>query len=338
MEKKCQLPFVEPEIMSNAYYAFSWGVIKGNLGDEYDKILSRKYINCYFEKPFQNEKFVIATVDALSEKQNVILNQALNLHKEVASALRLDFVSMIKQCILNGYYVFNTCPSICFNESDSQNSKTKFLVIGYDSINERFIIKASNQVGCLNTYEVNDREFIDRLLNLPKENIELKFWRFNNDNPLILDLSAIVAEFSDYINSKTSLVQYTKNKIYGFEAFERLIEYLKEKLLLGQPFKRELLQSVVDHKYCMWKRLKYFAQQQIISREYVASAEIVYKLSTSVFSLGLEYNVIADRSTGEKVIESLTNLTEKEKEYLPKVLEELTAAKLDLTKNNHCNQ
>lgn len=336
MKKKCQLPFIEPKIMSYDRFAFSWGVIKGNLGDEYNKILSRKFINCYFAESFPYEKFVISTMDSLSEKQNVVLNQTLDLHKDVASVLKLDFVSLIKKCISNGYYVFSSCPCAFFDEDAPQNLKVNFLVVGYDSINGIFSIKAFNGEGYLSTYEVNDKEFVDRLLNLPKENIVLQFWRFNKDNQIDLDLPTIETEFDDYINSKTSLVQYTKNKVYGIKAFENLNEYFKKQLELGCPLEREYLQSVADHKYCMWKRLKYFAQQQIVSNEYVVVAEQVYKLSICVLGVGLEYNATSDRITGKKAIEYLSNLIEKEREYLPKVLEELTAAKLAYMKD--CNK
>lgn len=324
MKKVFELPFEEPDIWSYPHLVLSNGTIKGNLKEEYYKIQCSQYINCCFKQLDGRDKFSISLADHWCIDKGLFVFQFLDLFKETYNTLNINMISMIKDWVASGNYVYGHCVV----KSEKQEDLTvAYLLNGYNDNNKTMSINYIDNHNRLCRKHVGYDAFEKSLFQTSKKNILFQLLRYNKDIVIDFDMDNIIKDLEDYLKSRNSLPHLMVNKIYGVSSYDALCNYLQSEIENTSTLSVRYLQGMVDHKYLMKERMIYFLNQAFISAELVENANLIYDMSLKVRDLGLAYNKNLCKKTGEILIQELRSLIVSEKKYLLEVLENLKKTK-----------
>ena len=148
-------------------------------------------------------------------------------------------------------------------------------------------------------------------------------WRHNKDVIISLDISNIIFEHEDYINSTNRRNHYTVDKIYGLAAIKELCKHFCEAAQNDLDLDESYLHKFLIHKSYMKSRIECLISNGIINEEWGLPADQVAKNGETVFDLGRNFNGSHDKSLIGKLVEAMVDSIELETNYLPYVLENI---------------
>ena len=322
MKKKCFLPLAESKMTSYLFHAFPDAIIRGNVGDDgMPPIACRRNINCFYQKQARAHKFMISVSDNWSADLKVLQYQTLNLYQSTYDVLNRNMALTIKRFVESGCYIYGQCNRRCVDAAVGKDSPALvFLLYGYDDTCRRFFLLGYDLQNRCRSYEVGYTELVSALFDLPREMIQLIFWRFNADLKIPLDLPGIINELADYLASCNSRPEYTGGKEFGLAAIRALRDYFKSRVQQDLLFEEQYLRAFGEHKYAMAVRIKYFAEQGIVSTELIPIADKLKQIGENVFQWGTQYNQTLEDSLADKLIEQIEESMRIEQACLPRVL------------------
>ena len=247
-----------------------------------------------------------------------------NLLKEIYQSQKINIVLIIKKFLLNNCYVFGQCNRSYVEKNDNiELSLFNYVVTGFDDINRQFTIYGLNAKENFYCVKIDYETFASALFDTLKPNIELTLWRYNLDACIDFDIQNIAFELEDYINSANRRNHYTEDKEYGIKAIERLGMYFIENSQCKKSRDEVYLKKLLCHKSYMRDRIACLGHHGYIDIKSYPYAEKVSLISKEILDVGCLINQ-SNKLTFITLLKQLfSEMIEIEKQYLPKVLDEL---------------
>lgn len=306
------------------YVAFPLGIIQANAKSDILPWLCGKYINCVFD-PNTVDKYDISLDDNWALADNILFEQRVTqLSMEMYEILNIDFITMMKKVLDNGYYIFGYWNEEFIPGKWSYGKRRfihDYLAIGYNDTSKVFY-----SVGYI------DKLFV--IFEVPYDNAELAlrtikqkpeflFYNYNPEAKFNVNFKRIISTLDDYLSSVNSLSHHTEGKYYGLKAIEMLGAHYSS-INENNYFDYRYTRGLMEHKSIMLMRIKYlFDSGYITNSSYVSKAEKVHEFSNIVHNLGLKFLVTGNRKYIDKISQLIQDMVEIEKDYLPLVKNEL---------------
>lgn len=318
MKKICHNPFEEHPLTSCYHYiAFPCSIIQANAGDQLDKWLCGKYINCYFKPSSREHKFIISIADGWSSAKLINIFQQINFSKEMFRILKLDPILILKKALLHGCYPTGSCSEqVLFPTQEVLvDSLYDYVISGFDDIKKRLFIHGFSK-GIYQHFEVSYETFVKSLIENQKRNITFNLWKYNPNADYSLDLPQIISDLNDYITSQNSKPQYRGPRSFGLQACADFGMFVNKEIQDGNQIDSLCIRSFQEHKHCMLIRIRYLHKEGIVRQDAVCAAENVFQISEHIKEL---YENDSEDQISKLVMETVSV----EKNYLPEVLEKV---------------
>lgn len=324
MKRSCFLPILSPEFVCYNHITFANAIIRANVMEDWQILMLSKYINCYYKEESTDHKFIISMYDHWCTAQKIMQKQSINLLKEIYQSQKINIVLIIKKFLLNNCYVFGQCNRSYVEKNDNiELSLFNYVVTGFDDINRQFTIYGLNAKENFYCVKIDYETFASALFDTLKPNIELTLWRYNLDACIDFDIQNIAFELEDYINSANRRNHYTEDKEYGIKAIERLGMYFIENSQCKKSRDEVYLKKLLCHKSYMRDRIACLGHHGYIDIKSYPYAEKVSLISKEILDVGCLINQ-SNKLTFITLLKQLfSEMIEIEKQYLPKVLDEL---------------
>jgi hypothetical protein len=198
-----------------------------------------------------------------------------------------------------------------------------YFIIGYDDLNGVFYFRLFDSNHQYYAIEVPFGNLELSLWSRSEDIVPFQLWTVDKSVEIPLKMSNIARELEDYVLSKNSKWQYSKDKSFGMQAIHNMNVYLYQRAKEDDPLEIYYLRALADHKYFMKERIFYLAEKGEISDEWIPYANDVYVLAEPLVMLGEQYNQTRDFSIAQEIHERIERFMKIEKSYLPKVLEQI---------------
>lgn len=317
MKKVYHNPFEEHPVTSCYHYiAFPCSVIQANAGDQTEKWLCSKYINCYFKPSSREHKFIISIMDGWSASDAINIYQQINFSKEMFGTLKLDPILIIKKALLYGCYPTGSCSrQILFPTPENTDELLYDHVIsGFDDINKRLFMHGFSK-GVYQHFDVPYETYVRSLIENQKRNITFHLWKYNPNADYTLNFSKIAADLNDYITSRNSKPQYQGPRSFGLQACSDFGMFVNQEF---HQIDSLCVKSFLEHKHCMLIRMQYLFKEGVVKQAAVAAAESVSQLSEQV-------KKFYESGMGDQMSKLIMKTVAIEKNYLPGVLADIQA-------------
>lgn len=331
MKRKIILPFDDYPIPSMYHnVAFPMGIIQGNAKGDITPWLCGKFLNCYFNANTENQ-FNLSYAYSYFGEDKILFGEEISLIRAFYGILGFDILSLFRRMLSTGHYIQGN-----YNEEyipgkwAYQNAYYyhDFLLIGYDDIKKVFISVGYLKDQKFQRYEIQYSDMLQSILTLKIEKLWFKFWSYNPDVKFVFNLSRVISELSDYLNSTTSLCIYKGDNIYGLSAIAALGKLFEKQAEQRMHIDFRYSRGLMEHKYLMYKRIVYMAQQNFgIHAKHADRAEQVYRLSERVHLLGLKHMMTGNREIICSIQALIVRINEMELAYLSDVLDKLIRLK-----------
>lgn len=327
MKKKIVLPF-DDHPYSLIYHgsAFPMGIIQGNATHDITPWLSSKYINCWFNESATN-KFAYYISDHWPTGDKILFQQKIDLFPDHFELIFKDLIMLFRKMLNMGYY-----PHGRYNEEyipgkwsyQKQYYAHDFILIGYDDIKQCFISVGYLQDGHFQRYNIPYENMYHALNSLNSPKISYNFWLYNSEAEYNFNLSRLLFELSDYLQSTTSMKIYSQNRVWGVNAIEQLGRHFLNSCNGEKSIDVRYTRGLMEHKFYMKLRMEYLLKNDLIKDlTYLEDAKKVYKMSEAVHLLGLKYNYTKKLLIIENINDIIKNMLAIEKVYLSFVLDDL---------------
>ena len=324
MREKILLPFDESKILSSPETAFPYALLKANFGPELDAALCRRFINCYFDLNSKQEKFEISLSDHWCENYNITQSYLVSLSKSTFQSLKIDLTEFFKKSLQGNNYIYGKSElSFLPDQIPHVLGPFHYFITGYDDYKGVFRVRLFDGNHQYYAVEVPFRDTEDSLWCGSEDIVTFQLWTVDKSVEIPLKMPNIARELEDYVLSKNSKWQYSKDKSFGMQAIDDLNAYLYQRAKEVDPLEIYYLRALADHKYFMKERILYLAEKGEISDEWIPYANDVYVLAEPLVMLGEQYNQTRDFSIAQEIHERIERFMEIEKSYLPKVLEQI---------------
>ena len=324
MKKNCLLPMAQPDFICQNYISCANAVVKANAGRDADVLLLSKYINCSFDKNDGKHRFVISVFDHWCAEQRFMRFQLIDLLKEPYQKRKQDVAATIKKCLLQGCYILTQCNRTYFEETDDPDSMLFFcLLVGFDDETQTFTLYGMDLLNRFSRCQVTYQKFLDALFDTEESNIPFQLWSRNKNATVSLDLPNLIFELEDYIHATSRRKNASAELFYGLAAMQELVQYFYKTAETDFAINEAYLRKYWIHKAYMKQRMEYLAQNGMIDRAWMLSAESVFKMATEALECGKAFNRLHDRGLIKTLVKNMHAALALEETYLPKLLEEL---------------
>ena len=323
MKMQVILPFEDnPYTLMYHYTAFPMGIIQGNAKEDITPWLCGRHINCWFDKTWINQ-FCICVSDNYGVSDGIITSENISVFPALLEELFENPLQLFRTMIDQGTY-----PNGSYNEEfipgkysyQKEYYSHDFLLIGYDDVEQSFISAGYLADRQFHRFSIPYESMAQAIKTMRASKCSYTFWRFQPNAVFRLNLSRIVSDLCDYLQSKTSLKIYSKKRIWGMEAVEQLIVFFAESECIDSRYTR----GIMEHKFFMQMRMSYLFEKGYLKKEsYCNLSTQIYKMSESVRMLSLKYNLTGNQSLIPKICETMREMQRLEREYLPAVLNDL---------------
>ena len=324
MREKILLPFDESKILSSPETAFPYALLKANFGPELDAALCRRFINCYFDLKSKQEKFEISLSDHWCENYNITQSYSVSLSKSTFQSLKIDLTEFFKKSLQGSNYIYGKSElSFLPNQIPDILGPFHYFIIGYDDMKGVFHIRVFDSNHQYYAVEVPFRDTEDSLWCGSEDIVPFQLWTVDKSVEIPLKMPNIARELEDYVLSKNSKWQYSKDKSFGMQAIDDLNAYLYQCAQEGKNLEVYYLRALAEHKYFMKERISYLAEKEEISKQWILYANDVYVLAEPLVLLGEQYNQTRNLAIAQEIHARIERFMKIEKSYLPKVLEQI---------------
>lgn len=254
----------------------------------------------------------------------------------------------IMDCIDSNYYVFLYLDQFYIPNSlvyQTRHFPHDSFIFGYDRWKKQFNIadfyKYSKYGFTTASFSQVNKAFRDEKLLQASDQLEgivlvkpVKHDYFN------FDVNAMRVLIEDYLQSKLTSKSYTDNYrievgdtrniwVYGLKVYSYLIEFID--LLLQKKVQSELrsFQVLVDHKTLMQLRIKYLAENQLLSNadSIYQEYDLIVNESVRLRNMVIKNYINGKESILQNLMGKIPEIVTKEKDALEKLLDNLVDTK-----------
>lgn len=316
------LPYHVPPVLT-AYHntAFPTGAVRGfytNPHFDADVWIALKCAMCTFNVNSQNNKFGIHYPDAWGVDEGFCEYHRASLDKDATSAA--GALDTIKSELEKGGYIYGI-----FNERyiPGKAAFTKYdfdhdyLIFGYD--NGVYYSAGYLDNDRLNTYTISPEELKNALINANRSAIEFDVYRFDANTLPYCDFDRFMSDLSDYANSSAGR-RYSDGCLFGFEAIEKLKEYLTDEAYRYGKIDKRYTKSLEEHKKALCVAIDGAIAHGTISNRGRSDLCTVLDDATLVHYMGLKLTLTGKSDIAKKIEMRIEKMLETEKRYFEKIL------------------
>lgn len=248
--------------------------------------------------------------------------------KDIVLIANLDIINLIKSYIQLGYFTYINIDEYYIPKRQSYKKRHflhNILIIGYDETT--FTVAGFSDKMMIETTTVYFEEFLDAFNNsFEKTRIDRSFIRFikkSNYDLQKFDKKLMVRELEDFINSSDtsqwlpSADHPTENAKFGFSAYEALEINIINKMDDIRPF-----HILWEHKKIMNARVRFLQANGYVKKDDELQEKFIALERESLVLRNLYLKMqISGKWDNKKLIIYLNKIVEKEKEYLPILLD-----------------
>lgn len=320
-KKSIMLPFHDqPYSLMYHYLAFPMGIIQENATEDIVPWLCKRYTNCYFIPTSVNNKFDICVEDKWAEKDKILIQQNISLLRELYSKLSWDYLDLLKKMINQGYYPYGAYNEEWIPQKSAYRrayQRHDYLLIGYDDERKIFYSAGYLSDSTFKKFEIPYESMTKALNTLKDPFMKFQFYKYNPSAKYSFDLKRSLCGVHEYITSSSS-IHYTDGRSMGIDAVRELGTYLQGQIEEGHWGDYRYSRGLMEHKFFMKLRIEYLYRQGYLSEESLISfAEQVYMLSNRVHMLTIKYIMTSKKEIGESIANSIKEILDIEKNYLP---------------------
>ena len=324
MKRRLTLPFAAPETVCYPHVTFAHSILKGNMGEAFDALMCERYINCCYKKTAPTGRFHNCVSDHWSTSRGVVDYQKVGFLKGVWLARDLKIEQVLKACLGERAYPFGQCPRYVVEPlCEDRSAEFDFVITGYDDEKGCFFVKGFDLDNVYHDYEIPYDVFEEAILQSRHKGVNFDLWSYHEGADATLDVAKVRGELSDYLNATCSGGVIAQDKAFGVDAIKALITEFEAAASGEEGLNAVYLRGFAEHKYFIGKIVAYLAENQLISACFCEDAERVDSIGREVLALGVDYNQTGDARVAQQLIGKMRNTLAVERQYLPKVLEQL---------------
>lgn len=321
------LPFEnKPYTQMYNHLAFFLGIVMGNADKDITPWLCSRYINCRFVESTPQSKFNIILDDPWSSKENLLFKQNIILEREMFDALNIDYVNLLRSMLLQGYYPYGNLNEQYIPGKLSYQRRYylhDYLLIGFDDEKQCFLSVGYLKNKKFQEYEIPYECMVNAIKSIESSKITLGFLEFNKEFDFDLNLRKVKTELCNYLNS-TADMPFLQGRYFGLAAMKQLIGEFENDLNNKKGLDNRYSRGFMEHKFFMDLRCKYLLNNSyIVSKGITDTARQVYEMAETVQMLVLKYNITLKTDIGQRAIDKMSEILEKEQDYIPLLVKEL---------------
>ena len=321
MNKKKILPF-EEHPYSIAYHslAFTMGILQANAIEDITPYLCDRYINCYFFLKPDGNRFITAINDVWMSEGNIIIYERVDLSPDVYKTIYGDCVDDFRKCIDRGGYVEGI-----YNEECIQGKKAfekyyyehEFFLLGYDDEKEHFISAGFLKDSKFQIYTIPYDDMRKSIDTLKAPKICYNAMRYNIEAKFELNISKIIRELADYVNSTTSLSIDRRDRSFGIQAILDMADHFIDTSEKDNYIDFRYTRALMEHKFFMNMRVDYLIKKGYVKdNNYLDAAQSVYKMSEQIHMLALKYKIMPKQHIAGNIRKLIIEMQNIEIDYI----------------------
>lgn len=262
-----------------------------------------------------------------------------NLRNTMLFHMKIDFQEFVQRNLDQGWYVYVnldesylSCKKAYRRDSFIHTN----IIFGYDQEKQIYHIagymKSQNKYSRFMIAEVGMDEIEKAFLATNHTEQELILMKLNDFKPK-MDLNLLIESLYDYTYSQntSSRVRAKEEfsilkRTYGLDTIERLLTRM-QKIIdegYGKTYELDLriFRALCEHKKCMYNRLIYLNNENIVAlnESFISEYEAIVKEYDIIFFEAKKVILTQNTNTIRKMIPRLSQLKDKEKNILSKVL------------------
>ena len=330
LEKKTlQLPFANSPIRSSPKISFAYSILKANMGDDFDKFLSHKFVSYFYDKDMVAERFSFSRDDLWGTREKITIVQDVDLLKETYAELHFDIAHFVSTCIKSGIYVHGKCNRSTFEKSfvNSENAVDYYLITGYNPFKKTFLVRYFDINLCCQCCEMDYETFYTSVFSIPFERVKFYLIKFCDHKEYEVNINSIIAAFEAYVQSVESKLIRIHNRVYGLEATNAFQKHIRETIAKGQKIHPEYLLCFAEHKDLMLQRVSYLVKNDFLPPQLLKEATAISEIKDHLLELLKHYNLTIEKSSETEIIELIDQINVIEKDYLNSLIEKLKEEK-----------
>lgn len=298
--------------------------------------INEKYVNCYY-KPACGALFDYCMPEQrYFVKSGVMLVQKFRFNKTIYQLEIFNFLKWAKNLLSGGWYIMGYFDEYYIPEKSSyqyRHFRHSMLIYGYDDESRLFYAMGYTSDRKYRSHCLTYDEFLSSIrvdfseteiyVKGGIERIEFDAFKLNPKCDFTFDLSRLYTVLLDYINCEDSGYRHQRGLKYGFDCEREFVNYIKAQK--GEYLDERYSRFFMELKELMVRRLKYLANEQIISQEMLPEYEKLCEQQKIIHLLFIKYNLTHDESIIYRLIEKMDNIIESEKNILPRITDEIYA-------------
>lgn len=324
-KKTLQLPFTDSPIQSSSKVSFAYSILKANMGDDFDKFLSHKFVSYFYDKDMDTERFSFSRDDLWGTREKITIVQDVDLLKETYAELYFDIAHFVSTCIKSGIYVHGKCDRSMFEKSfvNSENAVDYYLITGYNPFKKTFLVRYFDIDLCCQCCEIDYETFYTSAFSIPFERVKFYLIKFCDHREYEVNINSIIAAFEAYVQSVESKLIRIHNRVYGLEATSALQKHIQTSITKGNEVDQSYLLCFAEHKDLMLWRVTYLVKNNFLPPQLLKGATTVSEIKDHLLELLNHYNLTLEKNSETEIIELIDQINIIEKDHLHSLIKKL---------------
>lgn len=307
MHKKQSLPFLKSNIKSFPYFALADSIFAANMCEGYKEYMLERFLN--FNLDTQSFIFALLSEDDWGVNAGIIIHQKIEIYKTAFAMCGINMVDLFKRSLHSCLYIYGLRGA----------NQEKYMITGYDDSKKAFEVWLfSNQIGLFKEWIGYD-ELCDSLFDVPRKSLGITFWKYNENHNYKLNLNNVSIGIREYLEGLSK----DKNRVCGLFAIKELSSYCTKQAELQHQLDKRFFDGFAEHKVFMNERIKFLANNNMISVSYVQASQKNTDIANSVVELAKIYNESRKSEAAIKMALLIEESIHLEQEYLRQVLSEM---------------
>lgn len=319
------LPFTL-DVEMRAYHnkAFTLGVIKANLKEDYEIWLCNKLINSIQRS---NGVFDAYHEGLWSIEEGMMSVQTIKLSPSTYKQTYIDIVNLNKEMLKEGSYILGFFDEFFIKGKEAYQKyhfNHDYLILGFDDKKQVFKSVAYLSDGKYDFFDIAYNAYYNSIVNSNEKTLFVQYYQLNKDYHPKIEIDEIRKKMINYLNAQQDDVGYEFfAKSYGVQVWKEFKDYVRKCKLenLDVRFSR----IYVEHKGIMLKRIK-----TLILLGYIENMKLievyeknVYKSAQIVHGLFIKYNLTHNEEIIHKLLALIEEINKMDELVVSEVVEEL---------------
>ena len=322
-----QLPFTDSPIRSSSKVSFAYSILKANMGEDFDKLFSHKFISYYYDEDEGEgeDKFSFSRNDLWGTREKITIVQDIDLLKNTYADLHFDIARFVSVCLESNIYIYGKYDRSILDQEflDAKNTIDYYLITGFNLRKKTFLVRYFDINRYCRCCEIDYETFYTSVFNIPNDRVKFYLIKFCNQEEYEFNVDLVIFEFEAYIQSIESKWTKTHNRMYGIAATNALAQYIEETIKRGNTINQIYLLCFAEHKELMLKRVAWLTSQKMLSTNVLKDIELINEKQKRLVDILNYYNLSFDATAYERVSKLMKVICKLEEDCFQRIFMEL---------------